>query len=43
MSFKLIELVAVLGVLWLLWRSANRLGAEAKADREKAEREDEQG
>jgi hypothetical protein len=34
MDLKAIELVLVAGGLWLLWRSANRLGAEARAARE---------
>jgi hypothetical protein len=29
MTFKVIELVVILGGLWFLWRSASRLGAQA--------------
>jgi hypothetical protein len=28
-TFKVIELVVILGALWLLWRHASKIGAEA--------------
>lgn len=31
MDAKLFELALVVGGLWLLWRSANRIGAEGRA------------
>jgi hypothetical protein len=32
-TFKVIELIVILGGLWFLWRSASRLGAEAAEQR----------
>jgi hypothetical protein len=32
-SFKVVELVVILGGLWLLWRSASRVGAQAAEQR----------
>ena len=34
MEFKLIELVLVLGALAFLWRSATRIGAQARAEKD---------
>ena len=40
MEGKLVELVLVAGGLWLLWRSAHRVGAQARAGRAAEEAQD---